>query len=74
MADVSEYVNHPVSRMGAAATPIGAKLWGLTLNEWVLAGSAVLIALQIYVLVRDKFYRPWKDKKDGSNRSRPDAD
>lgn len=63
MAAVSEYVNHP-----AAMTPpgviLGFKLIGLTLNEWVAVGSAVLIALQLWVFIRNNFYRPWKEKRD----------
>lgn len=63
MTAVSEYVNHPVS----IAPPGGLLVWklaGLTLNEWVAVGSAVLIALQLYVLIRNNFYRPWKEKRD----------
>lgn len=58
---VSEYVNHPVSMVPPGAV-IGLKLCGLTLNEWVAVGSGILIVLQGYVLIRDKFYRPWKER------------
>lgn len=59
---VSEYVNHPVS-MAPPGALIAFKVFGLTINEWVLVFSFVLIVLQLYVLVRDKFYRPWKEKR-----------
>lgn len=64
---MSEYVNHPIS-MAPPGGLLAAKFIGLTLNEWVYVGSAVLIALQLFVLIRDKFYRPWKEKRDRSNR------
>lgn len=38
---------------------------GFTLNEWVLLGSGLLIALQIFFLLRDKLYLPWRASKDG---------
>lgn len=65
---VSEYVNHPVA-MVPPGTVIAFKWLGLTLNEWVLLGSAVLIALQLYVLIRDKFYRPWKERRERAKRT-----
>jgi hypothetical protein len=60
---VSEYVNHPIS-MAPPAGFLAWKLAGLTLNEWVVVGSAILIVLQLYVVLRDKFYRPWKEKHE----------
>lgn len=60
---LSEYINHPVSMVPPAGL-IAFKIFGLTLNEWVLVGSAVLIVLQLYVLIRDKFYRPRKERND----------
>lgn len=65
MTQASEYINSPMG-MAPPAAMLGAKFVGLTLNEWVLAGSAVLIVLQLVVLIRDKFYRPWKEKRDRS--------
>jgi hypothetical protein len=62
----SEYINHPVS-MTPPGVILGLKFLGLTLNEWVAVGSAVLIALQFFVLIRDKFYRPWKEQRDRRN-------
>ena len=49
-------------------TASGLILFGFTLNEWVLFGSAVLIFLQLVFLLRDKLYLPWKDKRDGLKR------
>ena len=49
----------------------GLILFGFTLNEWVLFGSALLIFLQLVFLLRDKLYKPWKDKRDGVQRCQP---
>ena len=52
-----------------ALPPISASaliLFGFTLNEWVLFGSALLIFLQLVFLLRDKLYKPWKDKRDAT--------
>ncbi len=38
----------------------GLILFGFTLNEWVLLGSGLLIALQIFFLLREKVYLPWR--------------
>lgn len=65
---VSEYVNHPAS-MAAPGTVLAFKLFGLTLGDWTTVGAFVLIVLQLYVLIRDKLYRPWKERRDGSKRS-----
>lgn len=65
---VSEYVNHPISMVPPGAV-IALKVFGLTLNEWVAVGSGVLIVLQLYVLLRDKFYRPWKERNDRADRT-----
>lgn len=57
-----------------ALPPISASaliLFGFTLNEWVLFGSALLIFLQLVFLLRDKLYKPWKDKRDGVQRCQP---
>lgn len=35
----------------------GLVLFGVPLSEWVLLGSAVLIVLQVFFLLRDKWWR-----------------
>lgn len=45
-----------------AATASTLILFGYPLTEWVVLGSFLLIALQLYFLVRDKIYRPIKEK------------
>ena len=37
-------------------------LFGYPLTEWVVLGSFLLIALQLFFLVRDKIYRPLKER------------
>lgn len=54
-----------------ALPPISASaliLFGFSLNEWVLFGSALLIFLQLVFLLRDKLYKPWKESRDGVQR------
>lgn len=45
---------------------IGAKLAGIDLNDVVLYGSALLIALQIFFLLRKEVYLPWKEARGRS--------
>lgn len=40
----------------------GVKLLGVALPDWVLILTAVYTVLALYVLIRDKFYIPWKEK------------
>lgn len=53
----------------AKATPpasiLGLTLAGVPLDQWVIMGSALLIALQIFFLLREKVYLPWKAKRNG---------
>lgn len=44
----------------------GLKLLGLTLPDWVLLATALYTVLALFVLIRDKFYLPWKEKRRGS--------
>lgn len=39
-------------------------LFGVPLSEWVFIGTLILVVLQIIAIVRDKFYKPWKDRND----------
>lgn len=44
----------------------GLAMGGISINEWVLILTAVYTALQVFFLLRDKVYRPWKEKKDAA--------
>jgi antibiotic biosynthesis monooxygenase (ABM) superfamily enzyme len=44
----------------------GLTLGGFSLNEWVLILTLVYTLLQTYFLVRDKAYRPWKERRDAA--------
>lgn len=53
----------------SAAPPAGVGgmlVAGVPLADWVLIGTAIYTVLALFVLVRDKFYRPWKEKSGGS--------
>lgn len=55
----------PVMEAAKAAPPasiIGLTLIGVSLDQWVLVGSGLLIALQIFFLIREKVYIPWRDR------------
>lgn len=47
------------------ASILGLTLMGVPLDQWVIMGSALLIALQIFFLLREKVYLPWKAKHNG---------
>ena len=61
-------MNHEVNtvteltKAAPAVTASTLILFGYPLTEWVVLGSFLLIALQLYFLVRDKIYRPLKEK------------
>lgn len=51
----------------AKATPpvgvVAAHFYGLNMNDLVLYGSGLLIALQIFFLLKKEVYLPWKEKR-----------
>lgn len=47
------------------ASVSGLLIMGYPLESWVLVGTAIYTVLALFVLIRDKFYLPWKEKKDG---------
>lgn len=53
------------------AAVTGATLWGVALADWVLWLTLIYTIGQVFVLARDKFYRPWKEKRNGRNRQDP---
>jgi disulfide bond formation protein DsbB len=63
---------HPAAGIPAAGVS-GLTLLGISLPDWVLIGTAVYTVLTIYVLIRDKFYKPWKEARDvaGKTPQRP---
>ena len=46
------------------ASIVGLQWLGVSLNEWVLLGSGLLILLQIFFLLRDKLWLTRKAKRD----------
>lgn len=40
----------------------GLTLLGVGLPDWVLILTATYTILATFVLIRDKFYRPWREK------------
>ena len=61
--------NHEVSIEAARAAPplsvVGLSLMGVSLQDWVLVITLIYTALSLIFLIRDKVYRPWKDKNNG---------
>ncbi len=59
--------DHTVAAAGLPPAGIsGMTLLGIGLPDWVMIGTAVYTALATYVLLRDKFYRPWAAKRNGN--------
>jgi hypothetical protein len=54
-----------VTKAAPPVTVTGATIFGIPLPEVVLWATLVYTAMQGYVLIRDKFYKPWKEKRDG---------
>jgi hypothetical protein len=64
---MNDYQGHPAAGIPAAGIS-GLTLLGVSLPDWVLIGTAVYTALAIFVLVRDKLYKPWKEARDGQRK------
>jgi len=52
-------------RLGPPAAVTGLSLWGVSLQDWVLVVALIYTVLSVIFLIRDKVYRPWKEKRDG---------
>jgi hypothetical protein len=53
--------------LGKSSPPVlvtGLTLGGVSLNEWVMIATLAYTVLQAAFLIRDKLYRPWKEKRD----------
>ena len=61
--------NHDVSIEAAKAAPpltvVSLSLAGVSLQDWVLIITLIYTVLSLIFLIRDKLYRPWKDKHNG---------
>ena len=57
-----------VAKAAPALTVGGLTLFGVGLADWVLLATLVYTVLQVGFLLRDKMYRPMKDKRNGSKR------
>ena len=58
--------NHEIASEAVKATPPltvgGLTFFGVGLSDWVLLATMIYTALQVFFLLRDKCYRPWRDK------------
>jgi len=52
-------------RLGPPAAVAGLSLWGVSLQDWVLVVTLIYTGLSAILLIRDKVYRPWKEKRNG---------
>lgn len=57
-----------LAKLSPSAGVGGATLFGIPLPDVVLYMTLLYTALQIIILIRDKVYKPWKEKRDGRNR------
>ncbi len=61
--------------VAAAAVPpagiSGLTVLGVSLPDWVLIATILYTTLSTYVLLRDKFYTPWKERRDGRQGQTP---
>lgn len=57
-----------LAKLSPSAGVGGATLFGIPLPDVVLIATLIYTCLQIVFLVRDKVYRPWKEKRHGRNR------
>lgn len=56
--------DHLVAASAAPPASIsGLTLLGVGLPDWVLVITALYTIVAFFVLIRDKFYRPWKERK-----------
>lgn len=53
-----------LSKTSPPVVVTGLTLGGVSLNEWVMIATLAYTVLQLFFLVRDKVYRPWKEKRD----------
>ena len=62
-------INHDLTvesiRVGPPAAVAGLSLLGVSLQDWVLVVTLIYTGLSAILLIRDKVYRPWKEKRDG---------
>ena len=62
--------NHDLALEAAKAAPpvtvVGMSLGGASLQEWVLILTAIYTVLQLVFLIRDKVYKPWRNKRQGA--------
>jgi len=56
--------HHDIANEAAKAAPAvtvgGLTLFGVGLSDWVLLATLIYTVLQVFFLLRDKWYKPWK--------------
>jgi hypothetical protein len=57
-----------LAKLSPAAGVSGATMFGFPLPDVVLLMTLFYTGLQVFILVRDKIYRPWKEKRNGRDR------
>jgi hypothetical protein len=57
---------HEALRLSPPITVAGLSLYGISLQDWVLIATLLYTVASLYFLLRDKLYRPWKEKRNGS--------
>lgn len=56
--------HHDIANEAAKAAPAvtvgGLTLFEVALSDWVLLATLIYTVLQVFFLLRDKCYKPWK--------------
>jgi len=59
-------MNHDVTnealRLSPPVTIAGLSLAGISLQDWVLIVTLIYTAASLFFLLRDKLYRPWRER------------
>lgn len=52
-------------RLSPPIAVTGLSLYGVSLQDWVLAATLIYTVLSLVFLIRDKLYRPWRGRHNG---------
>jgi hypothetical protein len=63
-------MSHEAAPIALKASPIlgvaTPTFLGVALPDWLIAATLIYTVLQTFVLVRDKLWKPWREKKEKS--------
>lgn len=59
---INQDLTYEAARLSPPVAITGLSLWGVSLQDWVLIATLIYTVVSFVFLLRDKVYRPWKDK------------